>query len=206
MVPGRKFSARTSAFASSGSRTRIASAAFRSSVRLSLLRLMLRKYALSAPTKGGPHARVSSPRPGCSTLMTRAPMSPSSIVQYGPERTRVKSSTTMPASGGCVAEAAVTSVSSRCALRLAHRVERVADQVERPRQGKGITAEPDSQVAVHLEVVAGDHQDARFVAQPLRERGRADGMRVANERDGAGVRRRVPERGLAPLDPAPENA
>ena len=25
---------------------------------------MLRKYALSPPTNGGPHARVSSPRPG----------------------------------------------------------------------------------------------------------------------------------------------
>ena len=36
------------------------------SVTLSLLRLMLRKYALSLPTNGGPHARVSSPLPGCS--------------------------------------------------------------------------------------------------------------------------------------------
>jgi len=30
----------------------------RSSARLSLLRLTLRKYALSRPTNGGPHARV----------------------------------------------------------------------------------------------------------------------------------------------------
>ena len=58
-----------------------------------MLRLMLRKYALSPLTNGGPHARVSSPRPGCSILMTRAPMSASSIVQYGPDSTRVKSTT-----------------------------------------------------------------------------------------------------------------
>ena len=31
--------------------------------------------------------------------MTRAPMSASSIVQYGPDRTRVKSSTVSPESG-----------------------------------------------------------------------------------------------------------
>jgi hypothetical protein len=42
---------------------------------------MLKKYALSPSRNGGPHARVSSPLPGCSILMTRAPMSASSIVQ-----------------------------------------------------------------------------------------------------------------------------
>ena len=46
-----------------------------------------------------PPPRVSSPRPGCSSLMTRAPRSPRIIVQYGPESTRVKSSTVMPVSG-----------------------------------------------------------------------------------------------------------
>ena len=33
-------------------------------------------------------------------LMTRAPMSPSSMVQYGPDITRVKSMTVIPWSGG----------------------------------------------------------------------------------------------------------
>ena len=60
---------------------------------------MLRKYALSPLTNGGPHARVSSPRPGCSILMTRAPMSARSIVQYGPDSTRVKSRIVTPSSG-----------------------------------------------------------------------------------------------------------
>src|SRR5713101_6855134 len=43
--------------------------------------------------------RVSSPSPGRSILMTRAPMSASSRVQYGPARTRVRSSTRNPARG-----------------------------------------------------------------------------------------------------------
>ena len=40
--------------------------------------------ALAADETADPSARVSSPLPGCSILMTRAPMSASSIVQYGP--------------------------------------------------------------------------------------------------------------------------
>src|SRR5882724_2435725 len=57
------------------------------------------KYVDSPPAKGG-QPRVSSPLPGSSTLMTSAPMSPSDIEQNGPARTRVKSMTRMPASGG----------------------------------------------------------------------------------------------------------
>src|SRR5215831_7848243 len=47
---------------------------------------------------GGTQPRVSSPA-GLSTLITSAPRSPSSIVQYGPARTREKSATSRPASG-----------------------------------------------------------------------------------------------------------
>ena len=47
----------------------------------------------------GPTLRASSPRPGASTLMTRAPRSASTIVQYGPASTRVRSTTVMPVSG-----------------------------------------------------------------------------------------------------------
>ena len=54
----------------------------------------------------GPIARASSPRPGNSTLMTRAPRSANTIVQYGPARTRVRSTTSTPESG----PAAVTSL------------------------------------------------------------------------------------------------
>ena len=49
----------------------------------SLLRLHDRKYVdtgwSSGPTNGGPQPRDSSPSPGLSTLMTRAPMSASII-------------------------------------------------------------------------------------------------------------------------------
>src|SRR6184192_2114151 len=50
-------------------------------------------------TNGGPHSRVSSPRGGGSTLTTVAPMSPSIIVQKGPERMRERSSTKTSSSG-----------------------------------------------------------------------------------------------------------
>ena len=47
---------------------------------------------------GGLNPRVSSPA-GPSTLITVAPMSASSMVQYGPASTREKSATTTPLSG-----------------------------------------------------------------------------------------------------------
>src|ERR1700752_745220 len=50
-------------------------------------------------TNGGPHRRVSSPRGGGSTLTTAAPMSPSIIVQNGPERMRERSRTKMSSRG-----------------------------------------------------------------------------------------------------------
>jgi hypothetical protein len=48
--------------------------------------------------QGGPQARVPSPSGG-STLITAAPRSARSIVQYGPASTVEQSTTTMPASG-----------------------------------------------------------------------------------------------------------
>ena len=54
---------------------------------------------LSPSRHGGPQARVSSPLPGRSTLITSAPRSPSSIDAYGPARTREKSATIRPSSG-----------------------------------------------------------------------------------------------------------
>src|SRR5262249_41184254 len=71
---------------------------------LRLLRLIERKYVLMPLTNGGPQRRVSSPRGGGSTLTTVAPMSPSIIVQNGPERIRDRSSTKMLSSGVTRAE------------------------------------------------------------------------------------------------------
>src|SRR5687767_1124119 len=50
-------------------------------------------------TNGGPQSRVSSPRGGGSTFTTFAPMSPSIMVQKGPERIRDRSSTNTSSSG-----------------------------------------------------------------------------------------------------------
>src|SRR5262249_1687246 len=58
-----------------------------------------RKYALSEPSQGGPQARVSSPWPGRSTLMTSAPRSPRTCPQNGPASTRDASRTRTPCNG-----------------------------------------------------------------------------------------------------------
>src|SRR4029079_18334657 len=54
--------------------------------------------AATEPTHGGPQPRVASPSGG-STLMTSAPRSPSSIVQYVAASTVEQSMTRRPASG-----------------------------------------------------------------------------------------------------------
>ena len=62
-----------------------------------------------------------------------------------------------------------------------------ADQGERGCQVVGIGSEPDAEVAVHLEEVAGHDEHAVLVTEPLGQHGRADRMRVAHERDGASL-------------------
>src|SRR5256885_1872681 len=46
-----------------------------------------------------PQSRVSSPRPGCSTLTTSAPRSASAMAHMGPASTRERSRTRTPSSG-----------------------------------------------------------------------------------------------------------
>src|ERR1700687_5727813 len=67
---------------------------------LFLLRLRLRKTALSLPTNGGPILRALSP-PGGSTLITSAPASASCIEQNGPHRPCCTSRTRNPARLPC---------------------------------------------------------------------------------------------------------
>src|SRR5206468_9407398 len=62
-------------------------------------RLVARKVMPMPWWNGGPCVRSGSPSPGSSTLTTSAPRSASSIEQYGPAKTRVKSITFKPASG-----------------------------------------------------------------------------------------------------------
>ena len=98
IVPGRKFSRRTSLRVTSRFRIFRPSRAFRLRVRLCLFRLTDMKYVASPPANGG-QWRVSSPRPGSSILITSAPMSPSSIEQNGRARMRVRSTTRSPDNG-----------------------------------------------------------------------------------------------------------
>src|SRR5882672_2059213 len=98
-TPGRKFSTSTSARSTSFQSTSCPPGDLRSSPMLRLLRLIDRKYVLMPLTNGGPQSLVSSPRGGGSTFTTVAPMSPSIMVQKGPERIRDKSSTKMSSSG-----------------------------------------------------------------------------------------------------------
>src|SRR5262245_26373059 len=93
-VPARKLSIITSASRARASTMATASGAFRFRLRLRLLRLKDRNWVLSSCQKGV-QERVSSPRSGSSILMTSAPMSPSIIVQKGPARVRVRSTTLM---------------------------------------------------------------------------------------------------------------
>src|SRR5918997_2695265 len=97
------FSITTSAPAASLLTISRPSALFRSTPIERLFRFTERKYADSraspSPAKGGPQWRVSSPRWGCSTLTPSAPRSASTIVAYGPARTRERSRTLTPSSG-----------------------------------------------------------------------------------------------------------
>src|SRR3990167_7678966 len=94
MVPGRKFSARMSA---STVRRRM-SACPSGARRLHVMDFLLRDSAshqYESPSAAGvPSRRRSSPFPGCSTLMTPAPNSPSRVQQNG-AATKVARSRTM---------------------------------------------------------------------------------------------------------------
>src|SRR5215217_1405324 len=113
-VPGRKFSNSTSARRSSSASTALSASSLRSRVIDSLFLFVDRKYVDSrcpfpGCTNGGPQPRVSSPLPGFSTLITRAPRSPSIIAACGPARARVRSTTSVPESGPRVSSVIVCS-------------------------------------------------------------------------------------------------
>src|SRR5215467_8600715 len=91
-APARKLSIMTSASRARASTMSTASGAFRFRLRLRLLRLKERNWVLS-PCQKDVQARVSSPCSGSSILTTSAPISPSIMVQKGPARVRVRSTT-----------------------------------------------------------------------------------------------------------------
>ena len=68
-------------------------------------------------TNGGPQPRLSSPLPGLSTLITRAPRSPSIIAACGPARARVRSTTSTPSRGPLTGCLSFTAAGRRTAIR-----------------------------------------------------------------------------------------
>lgn len=96
-VPGRKFSITTSAVAASRSRVARPPGRDRSRVIARLLRPSTFHHR-PTPSFAGPCPRDGSGRPGCSTLITSAPKSPSSVAAMGPAKSVARSSTRTPSS------------------------------------------------------------------------------------------------------------
>src|SRR3954451_12300975 len=96
MTPGPKFSTRMSERSTSLRKISLPSSDFMFSVTLRLLQLSIVKYRLSTSGRSRSWVRVTSPRPGCSILMTSAPIQASSCVQTGPACTCVMSRTRTP--------------------------------------------------------------------------------------------------------------
>ena len=97
MTPGRKFSTTKSQVVSSRRTTSRASGRFRSSTILCLPALSW-PNEVEAPSRSGGRLRIMSPSMA-SILMTSAPWSAISLVQYGPAMVVVKSNTRMPSKG-----------------------------------------------------------------------------------------------------------
>src|SRR5262245_63553130 len=83
--------------------------------------------------------------------------------------------------------------SARSARMSADGAQELADEGQRGREVFGIRTEADPKIAVHVEEVARHDEHAVLVAQALRQLERADGMRVADERDRSGLGRHVRE-------------
>src|SRR3954465_8158916 len=96
MTPGPKFSTRMSERSTSLRKISLPSSDFMLRVRLRLLQLSIVKYSESTSGRSRSWLRVTSPRPGCSILMTSAPIHPRSCVQTGPACTCVMSTTRTP--------------------------------------------------------------------------------------------------------------
>src|SRR3954464_11004148 len=96
MTPGPKFSTTTSERSTSLRKISLPSSDFMLRVSDRLLQLSIVKYSESTSGRSRSWVRVTSPRPGCSILMTSAPIHARSCVQTGPACTCVMSRTRTP--------------------------------------------------------------------------------------------------------------
>src|SRR4051812_1222046 len=96
ITPGPKFSTTTSERSTSLRKISLPSSDFMLRVSDRLLQLSIVKYSESTSGRSRSWVRVTSPRPGCSILMTSAPIQASSCVQTGPACTCVMSTPRTP--------------------------------------------------------------------------------------------------------------
>src|SRR3954451_13571317 len=96
MTPGPKFSTRMSERSTSLRKISLPSSDFMLRVSDRLLQFSIVKYRESTSGRSRSWERVTSPRPGCSILMTSAPIQARSWVQTGPAWTCVMSRTRTP--------------------------------------------------------------------------------------------------------------
>src|SRR5713101_1345787 len=158
---------------------------------LFLLRLRLRKTALSPPTNGGPILRALSP-PGGSTLITSAPASPSCIEQNGPHSPCVTSTTRNPARLPCTLIispfASLAGSDAEFGQHLGGMLTRKAtgsnrsggSTVEFPREAVHVELAPMRRVDLD-DVTVGDH--LRMVAKFVESEERAVGHLLLGETD-----------------------
>src|SRR5882672_1192599 len=158
-VRGRKFSASTSALAVS----RLIRACPSGSRRLHVIDFLLRdstSHQYESPSRTGvPSRRRSSPRPGCSTLITSAPNSPSSVQQNGAATKVARSSTERPS------RARGTSPTSTLAARGLQERGRLLDLGDDLAGGGAVAADDP---LLHRDAQPGDGGRDRREGQPHR--------------------------------------
>src|SRR3954466_13575678 len=167
ITPGPKFSTTTSERSTSLRKISLPSSDFMLRVRLRLLQLSIVKYSESTSGRSRSWLRVTSPRPGCSILMTSAPIHARSCVQTGPACTCVMSTTRTPSR----AFATVIEAPSLLVHRLVHgaRRERVrvhphVDQRRLAALAGALDRRPDLARLGDLLAVAAEHLGELAVA------------------------------------------
>src|SRR5579864_5973330 len=139
----------------------------RSSVTHRLLRLML-FHTRPMPSRRSPQVRIGSPDPGCSTLMTSAPNSPSAVPTMGPAASVAASTTRTPSTGPALPAGSATAARRPSQPQVvAQRLPGVAVAEQAPALQLG-DDQPHDVLVGPRAVRRGDHEP---VARPAGEPG-----------------------------------
>src|SRR5215468_3428904 len=124
---------------------------------------------------GGPQARVSSPAPSRSTLITSAPRSASSCPAHGPARMRASSTTRRPASGPGMSMSPGSSVYGEACDRRLVDLDAEARRGRQPHQAVAKRKRTLDEVVRQIEVGEADAPvHARYRASKMRRRRTGD--------------------------------